>query len=126
MTGQNGGQRRLTEMTNLRLLLCGFALLIAYSLNAGQQPTQRGQAILFEGARLIMGDTRAPVENSAFVVEAGRITRIGQKGKIPLPPASNRVDLTGKTVMPAMVNLHGHVGYQKGLSYAAENYTRDN
>ena len=30
------------------------------------------------------------------------------------------------TIMPALVNLHGHVGFQKGLTYEEANYTRDN
>ena len=28
--------------------------------------------------------------------------------------------------MPMLVSSHGHVGYQRGLSYEAENYTRAN
>jgi imidazolonepropionase-like amidohydrolase len=81
---------------------------------------------LFEGARLIAGDGRAPIESSAFLVENDTFTRVGKKGEVALPPGAERVDLTGKTVMPGLVLLHGHVGYLKGLTFAAENYTRDN
>ena len=51
---------------------------------------------------------------------------IGRRGELGLPQGATRVDLTGKTVMPMLVSYHGHVGYQRGLSYEAENYTRTN
>jgi imidazolonepropionase-like amidohydrolase len=85
-----------------------------------------GRAVLFEGARLITDGDRPPIENSAFVVENGAITRVGRRSDIQAPAGAARVDLTGKTVMPALVNLHGHIGYQKGNTFVAENYTREN
>ena len=68
----------------------------------------------------------APIENSAFLVEGDTVTRVGRKGEVPLPDGATRVDLTGKTVMPAIINAHGHIGYRKGASFAVENYTREN
>src|SRR4030095_6372917 len=41
------------------------------------------------------------------------------------PPGGRRVDLSGKTVMPTIVNTHGHPGFQRGLTYTADNYSRD-
>ena len=81
---------------------------------------------MFEGARLIAGDGRAPLESSAILVENDRFTRVGRKGEIPLPRGAARVDLTGKTIIPGLISLHAHVGYLKGVTFAAENYTRDN
>jgi imidazolonepropionase-like amidohydrolase len=103
----------------------GLLLAGAYvALTAAQAGTPR--RTLFEGARLITGDGRAPIESSAILVEDDTVTRVGKKGEIRLPPGGARVDLTGKTVMPGLVLLHGHVGYQKGVTFAAENYTREN
>jgi len=82
-------------------------------------------ATLFEGARLIDGTGRPPVEHSAFLVENGTISRVGTTGQIPLPRGGTRIDLTGKTVIPGLVLLHGHVGYVNGTSFSADNYTRD-
>ena len=36
-----------------------------------------------------------------------------------------RIALGGKTVMPAIVSAHVHPGFQKGLTYSVENFTRD-
>src|SRR5689334_10727185 len=84
-------------------------------------------ATLYEGARLIAGDGSA-IENSAFLVENTQFTRVGRRGQIPLPAGARRVDLSGKTVMPAKVDLHGHFGYQHDWdgTMAKEYYTREN
>ena len=43
-----------------------------------------------------------------------------------MPANAARVDLAGKTVMPAIVNAHIHLGFQRGDLFAAESYTREN
>ncbi|HXI28141.1 MAG TPA: amidohydrolase family protein, partial [Vicinamibacterales bacterium] len=80
---------------------------------------------IFEGARLIAGDGAAPVENAAFVVTGDRITQVGRNGALAAAGARH-VDLTGKTVMPALVDAHVHLGYRQGTTFSAQNYTRDN
>jgi len=81
---------------------------------------------IYEGARLIIGDSSAPVENGAFVVRNGHITAIGKKGSIKAPTGVTRVDLSGTTVMPAMNNVHMHVGNEGYVSWDVENHTPEN
>src|SRR4029077_5211686 len=52
----------------------------------------------------------------------------GRRGELQLPAGATRVDLTGKTVMPAMVDLHGHLGFQNGAedTMSKETFTREN
>jgi imidazolonepropionase-like amidohydrolase len=98
-------------------------LAIAAVLATQLQPP--GSAVLFEGARLIPGDGRPPIASSAMLVENGIITRVGVRGSIRVPRDAARVDLTGKTLMPTLVNAHGHPGFQRGLTYTADNFTRE-
>lgn len=86
------------------------------------------QAVLFEGARLITGDGSAPVENSAFLVENNRFSQVGKKGQLRAPAGAMRVDLSGKTVMPALVDAHTHLGWDvlRTGQMGAETYTREN
>lgn len=83
------------------------------------------QAILLEGARVVAGDGSPPIENAALLVEGGIISRIGRKGDIALPAGGTRIGLDGKTMMPAIISTHVHPGFQKGLTYLAENFTRE-
>ncbi len=45
--------------------------------------------------------------------------------RLQLPPARRRIALAGKTVMPAIISPHVHPGFQRGLSYSADNFTRE-
>jgi imidazolonepropionase-like amidohydrolase len=115
--------RRTTRL----LLFVAFATGCA----SGGPPTQSESVVgatIFEGARLITGDGSAPVERSAFVVDNGSITAVGRQGELPAPPGAALVDLTGKTVMPALIDAHSHLGYTdvKGMTTAAANFTREN
>src|SRR4030095_1292332 len=66
-----------------------------------------------------------PIANAAMLVENGMITKIGAKGSVEAPRGALRVDLTGKTLMPTLINTHGHPGFHRGLEYAAGNFTRE-
>lgn len=83
-------------------------------------------AVLYEGARLIVGDASPPIDSGAFVVQNGHITAIGPKGSIQAPPGSAHVDLAGKTVMPTLNNVHIHIGYEGYVSWSVENHTPEN
>ena len=108
----------------LRLLVC--ALLACAWLPAAGQVADTGAPMLFEGARLIPGDGSPAVEDSAFLVEDGRFTSVGRRGELDVPDGAARVDLSGKTVMPALIELHSHIGYWRGLTNTVENYSRAN
>jgi imidazolonepropionase-like amidohydrolase len=100
-------------------------LLLGAACVNGAAQTNR-PAVLYEGARLITGDGSAPIERSAFVVENGRFTRVGQQGDIQPPAGAARRDLAGKTVIPALIDAHSHIGYMKDLTSGPQNYTREN
>ncbi len=97
-----------------------LALWIASSFTAYSQTT------VYEGARLIIGDASPPIENGAFVVHNGHITAIGQRGSVRSPSGAALVDLTGKTVMPTLNNVHVHIGYEGYTSWGVDNHTPEN
>src|SRR5512134_3350242 len=104
----------------------GCFLVAVWLTHAGAQAPGASRSTMYEGARLIVGDGSAPIENAAFLVENARFTRVGRRGDVPAPPGAARVDLTGKTVIPALVDGHSHIGYMKNLTSGAANYTREN
>lgn len=71
--------------------------------------TETSDATVFEGARLITGDGSPAIEDAVFVVENDRFTAVGSRADVEIPAGATRVDLSGKTVMPAIVNAHIHL-----------------
>jgi imidazolonepropionase-like amidohydrolase len=115
-------------MRNLSLGVCALTAAAVIGLGAQSRPAATVPAdgpVLYENARLIPGDGGAAIERAAMLAEQGVITRVGAAGRIAAPASVRRVDLTGKTVMPALIATHVHPGFQQGLSYSAANYTRE-
>ena len=104
----------LMTRAELRFPILLGLLLIAPGLLLGcseQGEVSEGASVtVFEGARVIVGDGSEPIEDGALVVENDRVTQVGRRGEIQVPEGAARVDLTGKTVMPAIVNAHMHLG----------------
>ena len=68
---------------------------------------------VFEGARLIIGDGSPPIEDAVFIVGDAGFTQVGRRADVQIPEGSTRVDLSGKTVMPAIVNAHVHLATER-------------
>src|SRR4030095_4288372 len=103
-----------------------YFLILAITIVASSQT--RRSATWFEGARLIVGDKSPTLESSAFLVEGDSFTWVGKKGERQPPANATRVDLTGKTVIPTLIDGHNHIGLvnEKDGSNTKANYTRDN
>jgi predicted amidohydrolase YtcJ len=63
---------------------------------------------------------------AALVVVDGRIEYAGPKAGMSPPPGAQRIDLTGKYVMPGIINVHCHLGNVKGLVQDPQYFTRAN
>ena len=81
---------------------------------------------VFSGFTLIDGNGGAPVANAAIIVTDGKITWTGTKAGLKVPGGAEAIDLTGKFVMPGIINLHSHLANTKGLVQDAKNFTREN
>jgi imidazolonepropionase-like amidohydrolase len=112
--------------SSLFVVICLF-FASACSRQAEGQAETTGITV-FEGARLITGDGTAPIEDSAFVIQGDQFSGVGRRGEVQVPAGATRVDLAGKTVMPAKVDVHGHLGYEDVIrgTTSKENFTREN
>ena len=79
-------------------------------------PTEEGpqsNATVFEGATVIVGDGSDPIENAVFVVEEDRFVTVGAAGDVMAPDGAAHVDLTGRTVIPALIDTHVHLSVDR-------------
>ena len=98
-----------------------IALLLLVPLLALAQGT-----LAIKNVTLIDGSGGPPTLNATVVVAGDRIALIGEGGTLAVSDSAEIVDGRGKTLIPGIINLHGHVGLTKGLVQAQENYTREN
>jgi imidazolonepropionase-like amidohydrolase len=90
---------------------------------AGQpQPAVRA----FVGATLIDGTGGPPLANAVLVVRDGEVSAVGPAGSVAIPDGAERVDVSGRFIMPGLVNAHGHVGSADGLQSGPSVNTDDN
>lgn len=81
-------------------------------------------AIAFTGARIITGrpglSAPAVIESGTVVVEGNRITAVGHN--VAIPAGAKQIDARGKTIMPGIVDVHGHVGGESDGLLAQSNW----
>jgi len=109
--------------------LAGALALAGACSSAPQSPAPAASTVTaFIGARLIIGDGSTPIEDAVILVDGGSIVAAGGSSAVEVPDGAARVDLSGKTVMPALIDAHSHLGYTdvKGMTTAAANFTRAN
>jgi cytosine/adenosine deaminase-related metal-dependent hydrolase len=99
----------------LAILWLGALAAAACTDRAADQSGTNPQstAVVFEGARVLVGDESAPIENGVIIVDGARFAAVGRAGEVAIPPGARRVSLNGKTVMPAIVDTHTHLSRER-------------
>jgi imidazolonepropionase-like amidohydrolase len=89
---------------------CAMAFVGVLLVAAGvcAQPADDG-VVALTGARLIDGTGREPIENGILVIRNGRIETVGAANAVTIPSSATRIDLSGKTILPGLINAHGHL-----------------
>jgi imidazolonepropionase-like amidohydrolase len=97
-------------------LIIAFAACTAPSDN-------KNHPILLKNANVIVGDGSRPQANTDILIQGDTIAEIGKNISAE---NANEVDASGKTVMPALISAHVHMGVLKGTTSSGSNYTREN
>lgn len=103
------------------LFLTIFSLLFSGQAAQSAAPP----VTVVEGATVIDGVSDAPIQNAVLVIDGDTIRSIGKRGMIAAPPKATKINLAGKTIIPGIVSLHGHVGRTEGLEGNEEYFNRE-
>jgi len=110
----------------MRVTFCLFVGLLGVAtpvVPTDIQDAPEATHLVFVGARIIDGTGAAPIADAVMVVQDGKITAIGTAASVKIPAGATRVNVSGKTIMPGIINAHGHVNDVRGLKASPEFYT---
>ncbi len=84
------------------------ALALAAALAASPAAAQ-SQEVALVGAR-ILPVVGAPIDDGTIVLREGRITALGDRGRLGVPAGARVIDVSGKVIIPGLVDTHSHIG----------------
>ena len=102
-------------------LFAGLAL--AASLAVVSPTSAQTTALL--NARVIDGRGQV-LDRAAIVVRDDKIVAVGPVASTAVPAEAQKIDLAGSTIMPGIVNAHGHLTGANGMRNDPNGYTREN
>src|SRR5438046_8987296 len=104
--------------TTLRMTALGAGTLLALATLASPpslaQAPATGATVAFTNARIIDGTGRPPIEKGTLVVSGGRVTAVGPAGSTAIPAGSQRIEASGKTIVPGLINAHAQTEVDAG------------
>jgi imidazolonepropionase-like amidohydrolase len=80
-----------------------IALWIAAAESAQTRP------VVLDNVRIVDGSGAAAIENGRIVIDGDRIVRVGPAATVAVPAGAETVDLSGRTVIPGLIDLHFHI-----------------
>jgi Tol biopolymer transport system component/imidazolonepropionase-like amidohydrolase len=81
-------------------------------------PMDRPEGIIaFINARIITMEGDEVIEKGTIIIEGNTIKKVGASDKVRVPGKAKVYDVAGKTIMPGIIDVHGHLGnFRYGLS----------
>ena len=86
------------------VVLCAVAALSSMALQ-----NDKPRTLVLDNARIIDGTGAAAIDNGRIVIDGDRITRVGPAAEVNAPAGADRIDLTGRTIIPGLIDLHFHI-----------------
>ncbi len=106
----------------MKAFLILLSIVVVLSCKQAEQPS--GSYAAFTGATIIDGRGGEPVTNAVLLVQNGRVVEVGREDAVAIPTGASVTNLSGKFVIPGIINAHGHVGNTKGIE--GGHYSRAN
>ena len=71
----------------------------------GGQP----RTLVLDNVRVIDGTGAPPLEHGRIVIQDDRLAEVGTRETVAAPAGADTLDLTGRTVVPGLIDLHFHI-----------------
>ena len=64
--------------------------------------------VAFVGGKVITMEGEQVIDNGVVLVEGNKIVAVGQQGQVEIPSDTKVIDVTGKSIMPGLIDAHAH------------------
>ena len=103
----------------------GTALIAAFAATA-LAGGAGAETVVLRNFTLIDGTGRAPVANQALIITDGKLSWVGPAARLKAPAGATTEDLSGKYLMPGLIDSHVHLGLVNGITQDLKYQTPEN
>ena len=93
----------------LLILLCAV-ITVALCVSVAQAK-KKEKVVALVGGTLIDGNGGQPVSNVTVLIKGEKIESVGPSGKVEIPKDAEKIDVSGKWILPGFIDCHIHLGY---------------
>ena len=93
----------------MRKLFSSLTLAAAIAFASLTVRSAQPRTLVLDNVRIIDGSGGTPVERGRIVIEGDKIAAVGGATGVAAPPGAETIDLSGRTVIPGLIDLHFHV-----------------
>ena len=92
-----------------RIFTLVFVVLLSCSIHS-QEILRPDRPVAFVGGMLLDGyESSEPIHHSVVIFDDGRIVAVGERHDTPIPGNATVIDISGKTLLPGLIDAHVHV-----------------
>jgi imidazolonepropionase-like amidohydrolase len=96
-----------TSATTALTVIALAALCLA--VPSAKQAAPKPARLALVGGMLLDGYEAPPIHHAAILIDGDRIVRVAPAAQVTVPPDYQVIDTSGRTMMPGMIELHGHL-----------------
>ncbi|MEW5701819.1 MAG: amidohydrolase family protein [Candidatus Zixiibacteriota bacterium] len=93
-----------------------------YSIGWQEKTDIPSTDLYFVGAKVLPMNDLSVIPDGVVHVKGNRIIEVGSKGNVSIPPIAKIVDVSGKTLMPGLIDVHAHPGSSDQSIYSEQDW----
>jgi len=95
----------------------------AFGVATPAEPRQG--TVVLQGATVWTCGPAGTIDDATVVVVNGRITNVGRRNAVTVPPSATVIDVAGKQITPGIIDCHSHMATDGGINESGQAVTAE-